>query len=292
MNDKTELTLEEMLKAIEGFPYLRACFSFHLKWLFEKGSADRKKYDPVYMKIQNDKTQTGLSDLENTFSEAGKLLGFDEVKFSATFEFNNPDKQDVLKIDDLLAEPWVALALKNCGFISVKKTPKPKEGGKFADLVGEYNDQKFAIEVKNLRTELGFHQWVVNTYADKESMSLLSDYHSDGRDTLQKERAFLENALKQKFCAPQRQKIEEQLRNTAKKYACQKRMLVLNLETTTLGFFPSQLVSQLENARRNYPYCDCWTRLFLKIRSAFGYPVVDYLACCINQDLYCSPQLS
>lgn len=291
MNVEPEITLTEMLGAIEDYPYLRTCFSFHLKWLFEKGSADRKKYDPVFMKIKNNKTQTGLSNFENTFSEAGKLLDFDEVKFSEAFEFNNPDKQDILKIGDLLAEPWVALALKNSGFISVEKISKPNEGGRFADLVGEYNYQKFAIEVKNVRTELGFHQWMVDTYADKESKSLLSDYHPDGRDTLQKERAFLENALKQKFCTPQRQKIEEQLRNTAKKYACQKKMLVLNLEAITLSFFPDQLVSQLENARKNYPYCDYWTKLFLKIKSAFGYPVVDYLACCINQELYCSPQL-
>lgn len=290
MSAKSEMTLDEMLEAIESYPYLRACFARHLKWLFEKGSDERRRYDPVHMKIRNDKN--GLSNLENTFSEAGRILGFDEVEFCKAFEFNRPDKNEILKIGDLLAEPWVALALKQHGFISIKKVPKPKGNEKFADFVGELNNHRFAIEVKNIRTELGFHQWMVDTYADSESVSLLSNYHSDGKDALQKERDFLTNALKQKFCTPQRQKLEEQLRNTAQKYGCSKRMLVLNLETTTLDFFPNQLVFQLESVRRNYPYCDKWTRLFLKIRSAIGYPVVDYLACCINQDIYCSPPLS
>ena len=292
MNAEPEITLTEMLKAIEDYPYLRACFSNHLKWLFERGSDDRKKYDPVYMKIKNDKTANGLRHLENTFSEAGLVLDLDEVEFCRAFEFNNPDRLDILKIGDLLAEPWVALALKNSGFVSIKKVPKPDGDEKFADFVGKFRNHRFAIEVKNVRTELNFHRWMVDTYADEESISLLSDYRPDGRDTLQKERAFLDNALKQKFCTSQRKKFEEQLRDTAKKYGCQKRMLVLHLETTTLGLFSDQLVFQLENARRNYLYCDCWTRLFLKIRFAFGHPVVDYLACCINQELFCSPQLS
>jgi hypothetical protein len=286
-----EITLAEMLEAIEDYPYLRECLSNHIKWLFEKGSGDRKNYDPVYMKIKNDKTATGLRYLEITLSEAGKVLGLNEVEFCRAFEFNNPDRLAILKIGDLLAEPWVALALKNIGFVSIKKVPKPKGDERFADFVGKFRNYRFAIEVKNVRTELNFHQWMVDTYADEESMSLLSDYYPDGRDMLQKERAFLDSALKQKFCTSQRKKFEEQLGNTAKRYGCQKRMLVLNLEATTLGFFPNQLVSQLENARRNYLYCDYWTRLILKIRSAFGYPVVDYLACCISQDLYCSPPL-
>ena len=101
----------------------------------------------------------------------------------------------------------------------------------------------------------------------------MSSYHSNGQDTLQKEREFLENALDKKLSSYQRDKIEEQLNNTAKNYGCQEKMLVLYLETTTLILFPNQLVFQLDNARKNYSF-------------------PDYIACCINQELFCSPQLS
>lgn len=270
-----EMTLDEMLKAIEDFPYLRACFSFHLKWLFDKGSDDRRKYDPVHMKIRNDKTETGLSNLEKTFSEAGKILDLDEVRFCDAFEFNKPDKKDILKIDDLLAEPWVAIALNKSGFRSVRKVAA--SSGKFADFVGEKSGQKFAVEVKNSRTDLGFHRWLVD--------------NSEGRVTLEQGKDILVSALKQKFCSNRRRKFESQLINTAKKYGCQKIMLVVYLDATTLTLFPNEMISELDDARKNYSFCDFWTRLVLRLRFILGHPVVDYLACCINRELYCSPQL-
>ena len=254
-----------MLNAIEGFPYLRACFSDYLGWLFDECDEDRRKYDPVYMRISN--FQHNLGSLENTFSEAGEILGLSEIKFCQIFKFNiDRNKNEILKIGDLLAESWVAIALKSCGFRSIQKVAE--SSGKFADFVGEFNNTRFAVEVKNARTDSDFHRWLVDNPG-----TIMSSYHPNGKDTLQKEREFLENVLKQKLSPPQRDKIEEQLGNTAKKYNCQKRILALYLESSTLTLFPNQLVFQLEDARKNYSFADC-------------------LACCINRELYCSPQLS
>ena len=283
MNTKPENTLAEMLKAIEDYPYLRACFSDYLKWLFEKCDEDRRKYDPAYMRMSN--LQHNLSDLENAFSEAGEILGMNKTEFCESFHLlesrgvkstGDWNKNEILKIGDLLAEPWVAIALKNCGFRSIQKVAE--SSGKFADFVGEKNGRKIAVEVKNVRTDSDFHRRLVD--------------NSGGRVTLEEEKDILIKALKQKFCSDQRKKFEKQLRNTAKKYGCQKIMLVLYLETTTLTLFPNETISELDDARKNYPYCDFWNRLVLRLRFILGYPVIDYLACCINRELFCSPQLS
>lgn len=265
MNEKAEITREETLKATEDFPYLRACLSDYLAWLFEKCDEDRRKYDPVFMRISN--FQHNLGDLENALSEAGNILGLSEIEFCQTFKFNTDrHKNEILKIGDLVVEPWVAIALKNCGFRSIQKITE--SSGRFSDFLGEYNKIRFAVEVKNARTDSDFHRWLV----DNPSV-IMSNYHPDGKETLQKERDFLESVVEQKLTIPQCDKIEEQLRNTAKKYDCQEKMLVLYLEATTLTFFPDQLISQLENARKNYSFN-------------------NYLACCTNRELFCSPQLT
>ena len=265
MKTKPEITLTEMLEAIEDYPYLRACLLDYLEWLFEKCDDERRKYDPVFMRISN--FQRNLSDLENALSEAGKILGLSEDRFCQTFRFNiDRHKNEILKIGDLVAEPWVAIALKNYDFQSIQKVDE--SSGKFSDFLGEKNNTRFAVEVKNARTDPDFHRWLVDNPG-----AIMSSYHSNEKDTLQKEREFLENVLNQKLSSTQRDKIEEQLRNTARKYDCQKRMLVLCLETTTLTFFPDQLIFQLENARENYSF-------------------LDYLACYINRKLFCSPELS
>ena len=174
MNDKTQIKLDEMLKAIEDYPYLHACFSDYLKWLFEKCDEDRRKYDPAYMRISN--FQHNLSDLENTFSKAGKILGMNETEFCEAFRLlesrngkstGDWDKNEILKIGDLLAEPWVAIALKEKGFQQIRKVVAPKtEKGKLSDFTAEYKTKKFASTPTR-----NFHRAITQVHACRNAIS-------------------------------------------------------------------------------------------------------------------------
>ena len=180
METKTEITLDEMLKKIESFSYLSECFSDYLKWLFEECNEERRRHDAIFMKVSKDH-HTGLNGLENIFKEFGKILDLNEFDFCRAFRFDcDRNKNDVLKIDDLLAEPWVALALNKQGFQSIRKIPS--ETGKFADFTAYYDSRKFAIEVKSgwYGQKEEYYKWL-----NKNNGEFLSDFHADGRDLIQ-----------------------------------------------------------------------------------------------------------
>jgi hypothetical protein len=75
MNKKFDITLDQALQAIEDYPYLRACFSNHLKWLFNK-YGNEKKNDHIYFKIATGRNSLG--GLERVFQEAGYILGLEQ----------------------------------------------------------------------------------------------------------------------------------------------------------------------------------------------------------------------
>ena len=276
-----------MLKKIKDHPYLRECFSDYLGWLFHGCNEARREYDPVYMKVSSG---YGLDALEDDFRQAGETLGLNESEFCKIFRLNcDRNKNEVLKVGDLLAEPWVAVALKESGFQLIRKVSK--NNGKFADLIAEYGSRKFAIEVKNIRTDPNYHKWLVDTL-HAERNSLISAYNPDGRDLLHKEEDILTQALEKKLCSEERKKIEAQLRNTAKVHKCKETMLVLYLEAFILGEFPNAISTCLDEARTKFSFCGIWTKLPLCLKLILKRPVVNYLGCCINNKIVYSPSLS
>ena len=146
MDTKFDITLVEALEAIEDYPYLRECFSNHIKWLFEN-CGNEKKNDHIYFKIATGRNSLG--SLEKIFDEAGKILGLDENGLYTAFDFDSAsDCNDIFKLGGYLAELRIAVELGRLGFEQIKKIEN-QEG--CADFLGQYQGTKFAIEVKNIR---------------------------------------------------------------------------------------------------------------------------------------------
>lgn len=270
----SEITLDEMQRVIEDHPYLRECFSDYLRWLFGECDENRRKYDAVYVKIAS--SISSLNGLESVFREFGNILGMNESDFCKAFRFDvDRNKLEILKIGDLLAEPWSALALHNHGFDSIKKVSSKKS--KMCDFTAIYGSTKFAIEIKNLRSGdfENYYRWLTDTTHNKQEV-FLSGYFANSQGLLHKrEEESLQfrmtNLLKDET---KRQKISEQLENAKKKYSCQATMLIGFLDLIMiLGEFPEMVFGNLENIRNQFP-------------------VSDYLACCFHETLFCIPQLS
>lgn len=274
MNKNVDITLKQALLAIEEYPYLRACFSDYLIWLFDECDENRRKYDAVYLKIAS--SISCLHELENIFYKFGSILEMNEADFCKAFRFDvDRNKLEILKIGDLLAEPWSAFALHNSGFASIKKASSKKS--KMCDFTANYGSTKFAIEIKNLRSGdfENYYRWLTYTSYNKQNV-FLSSYFKNSQGQLHKREEEslqyrMNNLLKDE---ENRQKISEQLENAKKKYSCQATMLIGFLDLImVLGEFPEMVIDNLEDIRNQFP-------------------VSDYLACCFHKTLFCSPQLS
>jgi hypothetical protein len=266
---ETEITLNEMLKKIESFSFLRECFSDYLKWLFEECDEERRRHDAIFVKVSKDQ-HNGLTELENIFRDFGKILDLNESDFCRIFRFDcDRNKNDILKIDDLLAEPWVALTLSKHGFQNIRKIPS--ETGKFADFIANHDFKKFAIEVKSGRysEKEEYYKWLNNN-----SGEFLSSFHADGRDLMQHELERLKKGIEKRLQEPRsRTKIVEQLSATSGTYQCQQTMLVISVENLfVVQEFPENIMAILERVYSNYQ-------------------VADYLACFVEREIYCTPQL-
>lgn len=273
MNENENAELTEMQVVIKNYPYLRECFSEYLRWLFENCDEDRRKYDVVYVKIKTGATTLG--DLENTFREFGNILELSEREFCKAFRFDiDKNKKEILKIGDLLAEPWSAFALHKYGFESIRKIPS--SNSKSSDFIASYNSGKFAIEIKNLRSEVveNYYIWQTNALYNNQSI-VLSDHFVNSPGQLHvREQELLQNRMLDLLKEDERrQKISEQLENTKREYDCQSTLLIGYLDTIViLGEFPEMTLHTLEEIRNQFP-------------------VSDYLACCFNEKMLCSPIL-
>jgi hypothetical protein len=273
METNFKITLDEMLEAIEDFPYLRQCFSSYLKWLFEKCDENRRRYDAIYVKIATGANT--LDDLENVFQKFGSIFNMSESDFCQAFRFDfDRNKNDILKLNDLLAEPWVALALYNLGFQEIRKVQTST--GKFSDFTANWNTTKFAIEVKNARNsdDKEFYKRRTDSLYSKEEGVISHLRARNGKVLSQQEEEIIPVRLERRLqVEKERQKIEQQLINTKEEFNCQATMLVIYLDMIVLlGEFPYIVVSNLEKVKANYS-------------------ISDYFACCIRENLFCSPQL-
>jgi hypothetical protein len=178
-----------------------------------------------------------------------------------------------LKLNDLLAEPWVALALHNLGFQEIKKIQM--KTGKFSDFTANWNTTKFAIEVKNARNsdDEEFSKKRIDAQ-QKDEIIFTSELRArDGKDLSQQEEEILPNRLERRISTKaERDKIASQLKNTAEEENCNATMLVIYLDMMS-GLMPESMVAHyLQQAKSNHS-------------------ISDYFACCINENLFCSPQL-
>jgi hypothetical protein len=272
MSDKTEIIQKEMLKAIEDFPYLRQCFSDYLKWLFEKCDENRRKYDVVFVKVSTG--ANSLGDLEKTFQKFGAILEMNEIDFCKAFRFDvDRNKKEILKIEDLLVEPWAAIALNNYGFTTIRKIPTDES--RTSDFTAHYGTSKFAIEVKNIRGPKfeKYYVWQINALYEKRDV-FLSDYFNNSQGQLHfREKELLNDGLINLLGdETKRKKISEQLENAKNEFACQATMLIGCMDLTVIRVFPEIISDDLQKFRSQYP-------------------ISDYLACCAQNELICTPQL-
>lgn len=267
-----EITLDETLKAIEDYPYLRECFSYHLKWLF-KDCGDEKKDDHMYIKIANGQNILGsLDSLERIFEETGRILGLDEKGVHQAFDFDSAsDCNDIFKLGDYLAELRIAVELGRLGFIEIKKIDN-QEGR--ADFLATYGETKFAIEVKNVREKELLE--ALNDGIYKQGIQFLGELRGAYFGTLPEVQGkSLLAGLERRLRSPKdRAKIEEQLRNTVGKYNCQSTMLVIAMETINSMIFSDYFIEQCLNQTKT------------------KYSISDYFACFLSgNDLYTYPEL-
>ncbi|MCI0555733.1 MAG: hypothetical protein L0287_32705 [Anaerolineae bacterium] len=263
-----------MLKAIENYPYLQQCFSGYIKWLFENCDESRRKYDVVFVKITTGRGTLG--ELERIFQEFGSILDMDEGDFCKAFRFDvDRNKKEILKIGDLLAEPWAAIALSKYGFNTIRKTPLNKS--KMCDFTANYKAKRFAVEIKNLRSKEveDYYIWQTDALYNKQDVFLSSFYpNSQGQLHERESESMLSRFTHLLENKEKSDKTSEQLENAKRELACQATMLIGYLDLITiLSAFPEIIMANLET-----------------IGSQFG--VSDYLACCVNETLICSPQLS
>jgi hypothetical protein len=246
MNTKFDITPVEALKAIEDYPYLRECFSNHLKWLFEN-CGNEKKDDHIYFKIATGRNSLG--SLEKIFEEAGRILGLNEIGLHRAFDFDSAsDRNDIFKLGDYLAELRIAVELGRLGFNEIKKNDN-QEG--CTDFLAQYQGTKFAIEVKNIREKELLEE--LNDGSYKEEIQFLGELRGAYFGTLSEaEGKSLLVGLERRFRSPKDQeRIKEQLKNTVEKYNCQSTMLIISIETITgIGlstYFMEQCLNQVKN---------------------------------------------
>ncbi len=269
MKTKFDMTLVEALKAIEDYPYLRECFSNHLKWLFENCS-NEKRDDHVYFKIATGRNSLG--SLEKIFEEAGRILGLDENGLHKAFDFDSAsDCNDIFKLGDYLAELRIAVELEKLDFNEIKKINN-QEG--CTDFSAQYRGTKFAIEVKNIREKELLE--ALNDGSYKEEIQFLGDLRGAYFGTLpEAEGKSLLVGLERRFRSLKDQEgIKEQIKNTIEKYNCQSTMLIISIETITgIGFSTYFIEQCLNQVKTKYPFS-------------------DYLACFLSgNDLYTYPKL-
>jgi hypothetical protein len=269
MNNNFDITLGEALKAIEDYPYLRECFSDHLKWLFEN-CGNEKKDDHIYFKIATGRSSLG--SLEKVFEEAGRTLGLNENRLRKAFDFDSAsDCNDIFKLGDYLAELRIAVEFGRLGFNEIKKIDN-QEG--CTDFLAQYQGTKFAIEVKNIREKELIEE--LNDGSYKEETQFLGELRGAYFGTLHEaEGKSLLVGLERRFrSSKDQERIKEQLKNTFEKYNCQSAILIISIETITgIGFSTYFMEQCLNQVKTKYPFS-------------------DYLACFLSgNDLYTYPKL-
>lgn len=197
-----------------------------------------------------------------------------EIDFCKAFRFDiDRNKKEILKIEDLLVEPWVAIALNNNGFTNIRKIPTTES--RISDLVAYYGTSKFAVEIKNLRGPKfeKYYIWQINALYEKRDL-FLSDYFSNSQGQLHfREQELLNDGLRSLLGdETKRKKISEQLESAKNKFTCEATMLIGCMDLNVIRTFPEIISDDLQNFKSQYP-------------------ISDYLACCAQNELICTPQL-
>jgi hypothetical protein len=267
MSTKPEITLTEMLKVIEDYPYLRECFSSHLKWLFEK-CGDKKKDDHIYFKIATGRNSLG--SLDEIFREAGRILALDEEGLHKAFDFDSASHcNDIFKLGDYLAELRIAVELAKLGFSEIRKIPND-EG--CTDFLANYRGLRFAVEVKNIREKDLLES--LNDGGYEEKIQFLGDLRGAYFGTLpEAETKSLLVGLERRFRSSKDQEgIKKQLEGTVGKYSCQSTMITISIETITgIGFYDYFIEQCLNQVKTKYPLSDYFA-CFLSSNNLYTFP--------------------
>lgn len=217
-----------------------------------------------------------LDNFEKTFREFGAILDMDEFSFCKAFRFDvAQSKNDILKIGDTLAEPWVALSLHNFGFQNIRKVPADIKS--HSDFTGLWNSRKFAFEVKNSHSaeDIDFYIKLIDSHYQKQDVWISQLRAANGKTLSEQEERLPSRLVRRLQPEKALKKIKEQLENTKQKYNCQATMLIIYFDMIfIIDEFPSIVISNLEKVKAKYS-------------------VSDYFACCINnRNLFCTPQVT
>jgi len=231
---------KQLLDELEPYPLMKRCFTPYVSWFVKNVANDCESYD-VIDALSKKKTDR-LRACEDLLSKARGILNISEPQFAKSFGFTDDMRtKDPEKIHDLLAEILVVVDLHDRGFSQIQKLHSSNIP--ISDFIATLSDCKFAIEVKTIRMEA-------------EPKPSLGKLIGDGIKPSWWSEMFYNNAIKK--ITSENKKVLRQLENTASKYHCHKRMLVLytrRLGTSAL-MTPCEYHTELEKIFEKFTQLD------------------------------------
>lgn len=219
------LVENEFLDKLSLFPTAKECLKEYISYVIANIEDPLEEYDLFQILERNDTER--LNRLEALLLRAMSLLRLSIPEFKQKFGFADdlllPDPE---KIHDVLSEPIIVVNLADAEFQEITKLPRQLEANgrvlKIADLTAIFSNQKFAIEIKTIRTERD-----------------LVPGRPTGRGSTPSwwKNMFMANAITK--IEDKNRRVLEQLRNTKLYYNCSKTLLIL--DSRRLG--PSTLLS-------------------------------------------------
>jgi len=238
------LQKQDLLGTIQPYPLIGKCFSEYIIWICDNvKQRDLKNYDLI--SILNEKDFQKIQRLENLLEKSRCILGVSESDFSQMFGF----RDDLLvadpeKVHDVLEEPLLVVDLDKYGFSHIQKIPRSFKVQNnlmpVADFIATLKSDKFAIELKTIRTE----SWA------EDGKVIGGPIPSWWR------KMFRNNAITK--IEDKDRRVLAQLQSTATHYGCHSIMLVLS--TRRLGpstlMSPTAYIEELEFLKGSYPEID------------------------------------
>jgi hypothetical protein len=137
---------------------LNQCFSRYLAWVIENDAANLQQYDLLTLLAENNVER--LAKLEESLGAARLVLRLETHRFVELFGFRTDLlTADPEKVHEIIGEPLFVLNLHENLFSCIEKLPPSLEDRGInlpsADFTASRGPDKFAIELKTVRTETG-----------------------------------------------------------------------------------------------------------------------------------------
>lgn len=149
-------TSEQLLGRLSTFPLMRQCFKSLIQWASINAGGNFEDFELIDA-IEKNETDR-LQKCEELLVRSRDILNLTDNEFIKAFGFlDDLLTKDTEKMHDILAEPLFVVDLYNHGFREIQKLPQYINSGSEkqlnSDFLSKYGDNKFAIELKTIRTE-------------------------------------------------------------------------------------------------------------------------------------------